>query len=152
MSSQDSEGESYVADFIANPKSYGDEGHYSWTSEEEEESVPPRFKNKSMEALRKKIIKLKMDNDELRIDNFILPQKLEEAKGKPSTFSPPPLPWKSEDKISPSSPSKENWVSGMGTPLGFRQAWGRCPGIVPPHYLITFTYFSSIFCFRWIRV
>ena len=115
MSSQDSEGESYVADYIANPKSYGDEGHYSWTSEEDEdEPVLPRFKNESMEALCKKIIKLEIDNDELRIDNFILRQKLEEAKGKPSTFSPPPLPWKSKDKISsssptlPSSPPKEN--------------------------------------------
>ena len=34
----------------------------------------------------------------------------------------------------PSSPppKKENWVSGMGTPLGNCQAWGRCPGIVSP--------------------
>ena len=73
MSSQDSEGESHVADLVANPKSYGDEGHYSWTSEEDEdESVPPRFKNESMGALCKRIIKLEIDNDELRIDNFIL--------------------------------------------------------------------------------
>jgi hypothetical protein len=41
--------------------------------------------------------------------------------------SPPP---------SYSSPPKENWVSGMGTPLGFRQAWGRCHGIVSSHYLL----------------
>jgi len=47
-----------------------------------------------------------------------------------------------KDKIS--SPPKENWVSGMGTPLGFCQAWGRCPGILSSHYL--FAYFSSIFC------
>ena len=47
MSSQDSEGESYVVDFIANPKSYGDVQHCSWTSEEDEdESVPPRFKKR----------------------------------------------------------------------------------------------------------
>ena len=91
MSSQDSEGESYVADFIANPKSYGDVEHYSWTSEEDEdESVPPCFKKESMEALCKKIIKLEMENDELRIDNFILRSKLEEKKGKPSTSSSPP--------------------------------------------------------------
>ena len=63
MSSQDSEGESYVADIIGNPKSYGDEGHYSWTSEEEEdESIPSRFKDESMEALCKRIIKLEIDN------------------------------------------------------------------------------------------
>ena len=64
-----------------------------------------------------------------------------------------PRPWKSEDKISSSSPPpsssppKENWVSGMGTPLGFRQAWGRCPGIVSSHYLFAFTYPSLIICF-----
>ena len=37
MSSQDSEGESYVADSIANPKVYGDVEHYGWTTEEEED-------------------------------------------------------------------------------------------------------------------
>ena len=40
MSSQDSEGESYVADFVANPKSYGDVEHYGWTTEEEEDYYP----------------------------------------------------------------------------------------------------------------
>jgi hypothetical protein len=40
MSSQDSEGESYVADLIANPKSYGDVEHYGWTTEEEEDHEP----------------------------------------------------------------------------------------------------------------
>ena len=59
-----------------------------------------------------------------------------------TTSSPPPS----------SSPPKENWVSGMGTPLGFPQAWERCPGIVSTHYLFAFTYFSSIFCFRWIKI
>ena len=99
MSSQDPEDESYVADLIAKPKSYGDEGHYSWTSEEEDESVPSRFKHESMEALCKRIIKLEIDNCELMMENFILRQKLEEAKGKPHTLLPPP---------SSSSPPKEN--------------------------------------------
>ena len=40
MSSQDSEGESYVADFLANPKVYGDLEHYGWTTEEEEDQEP----------------------------------------------------------------------------------------------------------------
>ena len=31
MSSQDSEGESYMADYITNPKVYGDVEHYGWT-------------------------------------------------------------------------------------------------------------------------
>jgi hypothetical protein len=40
MSSQDSEGVSYVADYIANPKVYGDVEHYGWTTEEEEDYNP----------------------------------------------------------------------------------------------------------------
>ena len=40
MSSQDSEGESYVADYIANPKVYGDVEHYGYTSEEEDDYYP----------------------------------------------------------------------------------------------------------------
>jgi len=35
MSSQDSEGESYVDDYLANPKVYGDLEHDGWTTEEE---------------------------------------------------------------------------------------------------------------------
>ena len=40
MSSQDSEGESYVADYLANPKVYGDLEHDGWTCEEEEDYEP----------------------------------------------------------------------------------------------------------------
>ena len=40
MSSQDSEGESYVADYLANPKVYGDVEHDGWTTEEEEDYEP----------------------------------------------------------------------------------------------------------------
>ena len=40
MSSQDSEGESYVADYLADPKVYGDVEHYGWTMEEEEDYEP----------------------------------------------------------------------------------------------------------------
>ena len=42
MSSQDSEGESYVADYLADPKVYGDLEHDDWTSEEEEDYEPKR--------------------------------------------------------------------------------------------------------------
>ena len=42
MSSQDSEGESYIADYIANPKVYGDVEHYGWTTKEEEDYDPKR--------------------------------------------------------------------------------------------------------------
>ena len=37
MLSQDSEGENYVADYLADPKVYGDLEHDGWTSEEEED-------------------------------------------------------------------------------------------------------------------
>ena len=40
MSSQDSEGESYVDDYLANPKVYGDVEHDGWTTEEEEDYEP----------------------------------------------------------------------------------------------------------------
>ena len=40
MSSQDSEGESCVADLTTNPRYYGDVEHYGWTSEEEEDYYP----------------------------------------------------------------------------------------------------------------
>ena len=36
MSSRDSEGESYVADYLADPKVYGDLEHCGWTTEGEE--------------------------------------------------------------------------------------------------------------------
>ena len=40
MSSQDSEGESYVVDYIAEPKVYGDLEPFGWTMEEEEDYDP----------------------------------------------------------------------------------------------------------------
>ena len=40
MSSQDSEGESYVDDYLADPKVYGDLEHGGWTMEEEENYEP----------------------------------------------------------------------------------------------------------------
>ena len=40
MSSQDSEGESYVADYLADPNVYGDVEHCGWTTEEEEDYEP----------------------------------------------------------------------------------------------------------------
>ena len=40
MSSQDSEGESYVADYLADPKLYEYLEHYGWTTEEKEDYEP----------------------------------------------------------------------------------------------------------------
>jgi hypothetical protein len=63
---------------------------YIWFTDEEDEDerVPPRFKQESKEALCKRIIKLEMENDELRIDNFTLRRKLEK-NDKLATTSPP---------------------------------------------------------------
>ena len=125
MSSQDSEGESYIADYISNPKAYGEVDHYGWTTQEEEDfdmgktkddssdededplpqpgdmhvefkksslpkvqSIPSRFLQESKAALCKKILKLELDNEELRDENFILRLKLEKRNTTPP--SPPP--------------------------------------------------------------
>ena len=40
MSSQDSEGESYATDYLADPKVYGNLEHGGWTTEEEEDFEP----------------------------------------------------------------------------------------------------------------
>ena len=47
MSSQDSEGESYVVDYLADPKVYGEVEHYGWTTEEEEDYEPKRWEETS---------------------------------------------------------------------------------------------------------
>jgi hypothetical protein len=49
MSSQDSEGESYVADYITNPKVYGEVDHYGWTTDEEEDANMKETKDDSSE-------------------------------------------------------------------------------------------------------
>ena len=137
MSSQSSEEDCPVTYRPLDKNIFKDTYPYMWytVEEDEDEPVPPRFKNESIEVLCRRIIKLEMENDELRIDNFILRRKLEEKKDKPSTSSPPPPP---------SSSPKENRVSGMSTPLGLCQAWGRCPDIVSPPLSFAFTYISLI--------
>ena len=49
MSSQDSEGEFYVADYLADPKVYGNAEHCGWTTEEEEDYEPKGREDKSSE-------------------------------------------------------------------------------------------------------
>ena len=103
-----------MADYIANPKVYGDVEHYGRTTEEEEDydpnrkeetssdeeddplpqpgdmhvefkksslpkvqSIPPRFLQDNKAALCKKIIKLELENEDLREENFSLRHKLE---------------------------------------------------------------------------
>ena len=113
-----------MADYIANPKVYGDVEHYGWTAEEEEDydpkgkeetssdeeddplpqpgdmhvefkksslhkvqSIPPRFLQDSKAALCKKIMKLELENEDLREENFSLRRKLEKKNATPP--SPP---------------------------------------------------------------
>ena len=47
MSSQDLEGESYVADYLADSKVYEDLDHSGWTTEEEEEDYEPKRKEET---------------------------------------------------------------------------------------------------------
>ena len=49
MSSQDSEGESYVADCLVDPKVYGDLEHCGWTMEEEEDYEPKEKEETSLD-------------------------------------------------------------------------------------------------------
>ena len=111
-----------MADYIANPKVYGDVEHYGWTTEEEEDYdpkrkeetssdeeddplpqpgdmhvefkksslpkfqyIPLRFSQDGKATLCKKIMKLELENEDLREENFNLRRKLEE-----SIATPPP--------------------------------------------------------------
>ncbi len=126
MSSQDSKGESYIADYIANPKVYGDVEHYGWTTEEEEDydakrkeetssdeeddllpqpgdmhvefkksslpkvqSIPLHFLQDNKAALCKKIMKLQLENEDLREENFSLRRKLEKKSASTLPTSSP---------------------------------------------------------------
>ena len=120
-----------MADYIANPKVYGDVEHYGWTTEEAEDydpnrkeettsaeeddslpqpgdmhvefkksslpkvqSIPPCFLQDSKATLCKKIMKLELENEDLREENFSLRRKLEKKNATtPSSTtptSPPP--------------------------------------------------------------
>ena len=115
-----------MADYLADPKVYGDVEHCGWTTEEEEdyepkgkeetssdedevplpqpgdmhvefkksslpkiESLPPRFLQDNKAALCKKIMKLELENEDLREENFSLRRKLEKKSATTPT-SPPP--------------------------------------------------------------
>ncbi|KAM3272697.1 hypothetical protein ACQJBY_042664 [Aegilops geniculata] len=99
MSSQGSEEDCPVSYRPLDKNIFKDTYPYIWypDEEDEDEPVPPRFKQESKEALCKRIIKLEIENDELRIDNSILRRKLEKEKGKPaSSTTPPSSPTKKE--------------------------------------------------------
>ena len=157
MSSQDSDGESYVLHLVADPRTYGDLSPYGRTTDDEEDahlmriddsssveedaplpqpgdihvkfkksslpkranrsknlSIPSRFRQESKGDLCDKILKLELEVDDLKEEIALLNYNIKKLKAQ---LSPP----------SSSSPPKENGVSGMGTPLGFRQAWGGAP-------------------------
>ena len=115
-----------MADYITNPKAYGDVEHYGWTTEEEEDyeskgkeetssdeednplpqpgdmhveskksslpkvqSIPPCFSQDNKSALCKKIMKLELENEDMREENFSLKRKLEK-KNATTQSSPPP--------------------------------------------------------------
>ena len=53
------------------------------------QSIPPRFSQDSKAALCKKIMKLELENEDLREENFSLRRKLEK-KNATTPSSPPP--------------------------------------------------------------
>ena len=123
-----------MADYITNPKVYGDVEHYGWTTEEEEDydpkrkeetssdeedyplpqpgdmhvefkksslhkvqSIPPHFLQDNKAALCKKIMKLELENEDMRDENFSLRHKLEKKNATtPSSTTPPPPTTKKE--------------------------------------------------------
>ena len=133
MSSQDSEGASYVADYITNPEVYGEEDPYGWTTDEEEgadmkeardnssdededplpqpggmhvdfkksslpdkrnkpkvQFIPSHFLHGIKATLCKSVLKLELENENLREETFSLRRKLEK-KNATTPSSPPPL-------------------------------------------------------------
>ena len=114
MSSQSSEEDCPVTYRPLDKNIFKETYPYMWytVEEDEDEPVPPRFKHESMEALCRKIIKLEMENDELRIDNSILRCKLEEKKDKPNTSSPSP------PSSSPKEIKYQVWCRWEMTPMG----------------------------------
>jgi hypothetical protein len=88
MSSQDSEGECLVSYQPLDLNIFKDNFPYVWFTDEEDEaeSIPPRFLQESKEALCKRILKLELQNDDLRENNISLRRKLD----KLTTSSPPP--------------------------------------------------------------
>ena len=135
MSSQDSNGESYVYHLVANPRIYGDTGPYGWTANEEEDADlrekqghsseedkdPPlpqpgdmhiEFKRSSLPNTVK-VPKVQFtpfrhvqeDSDKLRRKIWDLERENDKLKEEIHV-----LKWKAEDKStssSPSSPKKE---------------------------------------------
>ena len=79
MSSQDSGGESYVTDYIANPKVYGDVEHYGWTSDGQVEDYNP--KRKEERSLEKGEVPLPQPGDmHVEFKKLSLPNKAKRPK------------------------------------------------------------------------
>ena len=84
MSSQDSEGESYVADFLADPKVYVDLEHCGWTTEEEEDYEP---KGKEETSSHEDEVPLPQPRDvHVEFNKSSLPKRAKKPKIKFSPF------------------------------------------------------------------
>ena len=83
------------------------------------QSIPPRFSQDSKSALCKKIMKLELENEDLREENFNLGCNLE--KENATTPSSPP-------------PKKEIEIHGYGHSPWQLPSLGECPGIVSPSH------------------
>ena len=86
------------------------------------EFIPFCLLQENKQELCKRILSLEREIDDLREQNAILKRKL---RKKPTSSTTPPSP-----------PTKNNLVSGMGTPLGNCQAWGSAPVSYHHHFYL----------------
>ena len=164
MSSQDSDGESYVSHLIANPKTYGDLSPCGRTTDDEEDAHSRRINDSSSEEedlplpqpgdMHVEFKKSSLPKRANWPDNRSIPSRFQQKTKGDLRDKILKLELEVDDlkeeiallnynmkklkaQLSPppsSSPAKENQLSGMGTPLGNCQAWERCPGIVSPSH------------------
>ena len=120
MSSQDSDGESYVSHLIADPKTHGDLSPCGRTTDDEEDvplpqpgdmhvkfkksslpkraklsnnrSIPSRFRQKSKGDLCDKILKLESEVDDLKEEITLLNYNMKKLKAQLSSSPPSSSP------------------------------------------------------------
>ena len=165
MSSQDSDGESYVSHLIADPKTYGDLSPCGRTTDEEDAHLMRindssseeenalylnqgicTWSSRSLVSLRGlnyliiDLFRLVFDRKakEIYVTKFWSWNRRSIIYRRTLLFSI----WKSwrHNYHHHHLRRKSNKYMGMGTPLGGCQAWGRCPGIVSPSH-------SYLYCF-----
>ena len=108
---------------------------HAHASSTDEEPLPPRFHRETKEALGKKILKLELENEDLRDENFSL-----RASWKSSLFL------LRHHHLLHHQKKIEYRVWAL--PLDFAKLGGGAPVSYHPHYPFAFTYFSAILSYH----